>query len=218
MLIFAQIDAAPAYDVKPIVIRYHGNGDKSCCLCFALDTECAAAVENHAIQIWKALIYMHQPLVMQLLSDLTWTSHIRTFNLACTDFQHCLANIMGAIYKWGSWTIYIYSCWRANAVCLYLLPIVCTATIDHGGQKDSSSQGQITFISPVQKECVGVLWADEVWFERVREWEESVWEREVQQRPTIWQCMTESSFEKCTNNVKLCFLKAMLLAQFVLTV
>lgn len=51
MLIFAQIDAAPAYDVKPIVIRYHGNGDKSCCLCFALDTECAAAVENHAIQI-----------------------------------------------------------------------------------------------------------------------------------------------------------------------
>lgn len=30
---------------------------------------------------------------------LTWTSHIRTLNLACTDFQHCLANIMGAIYE-----------------------------------------------------------------------------------------------------------------------
>lgn len=45
MLIFAQIDAAPAYDVKPIVIRYHGNRDKSCCMCFALDSECAAAFE-----------------------------------------------------------------------------------------------------------------------------------------------------------------------------
>jgi len=33
--------------------------------------------------------------------------------------------------------------------------------------------------------------------------EESVWEREVQQRQTIWQCMTESPFEKFKNNVKL---------------
>lgn len=50
MLIFAQIDAAPAYDVKPIVIRYHGNRGESRCLCFTPDSECAA-VENHAIEI-----------------------------------------------------------------------------------------------------------------------------------------------------------------------
>lgn len=66
MLIFAQIDAAPAYDVKPIVIRCHGNRDKSCCLCFSLDSECAAAAENQAIQIWKALVYLR--LIMQLLT------------------------------------------------------------------------------------------------------------------------------------------------------
>lgn len=55
MLIFAQIDAAPAYDVKPIVIRYHGNREESCCMCFALDSECAAAFEIMQ-HIWKALI------------------------------------------------------------------------------------------------------------------------------------------------------------------
>ncbi len=92
-------------------------------------------------------IYIHQPLIMQSLYDLTWLSHIRTFNLACTDFQHCLANLMGAIYKWGSWTIYIYSCWRANAVCLYLLPIVFTCTIGHGGQKEHISGTDHVYIA-----------------------------------------------------------------------
>ncbi len=92
-------------------------------------------------------IYIHQPLIMQSLYDLPWLSHIRTFNLACTDFQHCLANLMGAIYKWGSWTIYIYSCWRANAVCLYLLPIVFTCTIGHGGQKEHISGTDHVYIA-----------------------------------------------------------------------
>lgn len=206
MLIFAQIDAAPAYDVKPIVIRYHGNRDKSCCMCFTLDSECAAAFENHATQIWKALKYVHQPSVMELLYNLTSTSHVGTFNLACTDFEHYQANVRGTIYKRSSWTIYSCKGQMLFVWSLHLLLIVCTYTIGYGGQKDVS-QGQITFILPVQKECVGVLRADEVWFERVREWEESVWEREVQQRQTIWQCMTGLPFEKSKNSVKLCFFK-----------
>ncbi len=61
--------------------------------------------------------------------------------------------------------------------------------------------------------CSGQMRCDSRGFENER----SVWEREVQQRQTIWQCMTESSFEKCTMS-NYAFLKAMLLVQFVLTV
>lgn len=51
---------------------------------------------------------------------------------------------------------------KGKCSSLYLLPIVHMCTIGHGGQKDNASQGQITFILPVQNECVGVLRADEV--------------------------------------------------------
>lgn len=51
--------------------------------------------------------------------------------------------------------------------------------------------------------CSGQMRCDSRGFENERR----VCGREVQQRQTIWQCLTELPFEKSKNNVKLCFFK-----------